>query len=125
MLKESPTEGINVRIWVLDLSNCAQNGRDSVKAGTSQVTDVVILDVPVSKALQMHEPRISVSQHSVSIARDNSACLKSLANELLDDGLVGLLSLVEISQLSQPLEAFLVGKTVKRSSESIHGCGVS
>jgi len=112
MLEQCSTEGIDVGIWVLDLSNGSQNTGDRLEAGSGQVTDVVFPDVPVCESLEMHESRIGVSENSVAVARDNSTFLQGLANVLLDNAFVGFFSFVVVSQFSQPFQAFLVGQTV-------------
>ena len=120
MLKESSTVSINVREGVLNLPNCSQDPGDRVKTFCSQITDVVFLDVSLSKALQMQEAGISVSEHSMPITRDYSSLRKSLSDILLNDLAVRLLTSVVILELDQPLEALLICETMEGSSKSVH-----
>lgn len=121
MLKESAAEGINVRIRVFNFADGAQNVRNGLEALSGEVADVVVLDVSVSKRLQMHKSGISVSQDCVTVARDNSTFSQSFSDELLDSLLVGFLSFMEFFEGDEPLEAFLVGESVKGSSKTVHG----
>lgn len=123
VLEKGAAEGVDVRIWVFDLADGSQDSGDGVEAFSGQIADVVVFDVAVGKALEMHESGISVSQHSMSVSRNDSAFLESLSHVLLDDLLIGLFSLVEVLELGQPLQAFLVGKAVQWSSKAVHGSG--
>lgn len=73
MLEKGSAECIDVRVWVLDLANFAQDARDGVEAFPGQIADVVVLDVSISETLQVHKPGVSISQNGVSVSRDHSA----------------------------------------------------
>lgn len=73
MLEEGATEGIHIGIWVLDFADFAQDARDGVEAFPCQVADVVVLDMLVSVALQVHESRIRIPQDCVAVPWDHSA----------------------------------------------------
>ena len=96
MLKESAAEGINVRIRVFNFTDGAQDVRNGLEALSGQVADVVVLDVSVSKGLQMHESGVSVSQDCVTVSRDDSAFSQSFSDEFFDCLLVGFLSFMEL-----------------------------
>ena len=123
MLEECAAEGVHVGIWVFDLADCSEDAGDGVEAFSSKIADVVVLNVAVSEALEMHESGISVSQDSMTVSGDDSAFLEGISDILLDDLLAGSLSSVEVLELSEPLEAFLIGQSVQRSSKSVHGSG--
>lgn len=124
VLEEGATEGIHVGVWVLDLADFAQNSRNGVEALSGQITNVVILDVLVSKALQMHEPGISVPKHSMAVARDNSTFLQGLIHKLFNFCLVWSFALMELFQIGQPFQAFLVSQPMEGTSKSIHSSRV-
>lgn len=123
MLEECTAEGVDVGIWVFDLADGSEDAGDGVEAFSGEVADVVVLDVAVSEALEVHESGIGVSQHSVAVAGDDSAFLEGLSHVFLDDLLAGSLSSVEVLELGQPLQAFLVGESVQGSSKAVHGSG--
>lgn len=123
VLEKGTAEGVDVRVWVFDLADGSKDSRDGVEAFSGQVADVVILDVAVSKALEVHKSGISVSQHCVSVTWNDSAVLESFSHVLLDDLLAGFFSLVEVLELGQPLQAFLVGEAVQWSGKTVHGSG--
>ena len=124
MLEESSAEGIDVGVRVLDLADGAKNTGNGLEASSSKVADVVVLDVLISEGLQVHESGIGVSEDSMTVAWDNSAFSQSFSDELFDDFLVRFFSLVVVFEACEPLEALLVGKTVQRSSETVHGSRV-
>lgn len=75
MLEKSSTEGIDVRIRILDFSNSSQNSRNSFEAFSCQVADIIVFDVAIGETFQMHEARIGVSEDGVTVSRDDStAC---------------------------------------------------
>lgn len=123
MLEESTAEGVHVGIWVLDLADGSEDTGNGVEAFSGEVADVVVLDVAVSETLEVHESGISVPQNSVAVSRDDSAFLESLSHVFLNDFLAGSLSFVEVLELGEPLQAFLVGQSMEWSSESVHGSG--
>lgn len=123
MLEECTAESVDVGIWVFDFADGSEDAGDGVEAFSGEVADVIVLDVAVSEALEVHESGISVPQHSVAVAGDDSAFLEGLSYIFLNDLLAGSLSSVEILELSEPLQAFLVGKSVQGSSKAVHGSG--
>lgn len=124
MLEKSTAECVDIGIRVFDLTNGTQNARNCIEASSSEVTDVVILDVFVSESLQVHESGIGVSEDSMAITGDDSAFSQSFFNKFFNDFLVGSFSFVVILEEGEPFEAFLVGKSVKRSGKTVHGCRV-
>jgi len=60
----------------------------------------------------MHESRVGVSEHCVTVSWDHSALSQGLTNIFFDDFAARLLALVVVSELSQPFQAFLIGKAV-------------
>lgn len=68
----------------------------------------------------MKESGISVPQDSVAISWNDFSFTESFLHILFDDLLAWLLSLMVSLELRQPLEAFLVGKSVQRPSKAIH-----
>lgn len=123
MLEECTAEGVDVGIWVFNLADGSEDAWNGVEAFSGEVADVIVLDVAVSKALEVHKSGISVPQHSMAIAGNDSAFLEGLSHVFLDDLLAGSLSSVEVLELSEPLKAFLVGKSVQGSSKAVHGSG--
>lgn len=121
MLEKSSTECVNIGIRVFDLADGSENTRNGIETSPGEVANIIVLDVLVSKSFQMHESGISVSENSMAISWDDSAFTKSLSDELFDNLRVGLFSFVVVLERSQPLETFLIGKTMKRSSKTVHG----
>lgn len=122
MLEKCTTEGINIRPWIFDLSNCPENARNRIKAFPCKVADIVVFDVGISKFLQMQEARISVPQNSMSISRNDFSLAERLPHVFLDDLLAWFFPFVIRLEFGQPLEAFLVGKSMQRTSKAIHRC---
>lgn len=108
VLEKTSAVSIDVWIWVFNLSDFAQNAWNSFEADSSQITNVVVLDVSVSEFLQMHESWVSVSQDGMSVTWNDSTFSESFVNELLNDGLAWSLSLVEFFKFHKPFQAFLV-----------------
>lgn len=120
MLEESTAEGVNIGIRVFNFSKGSKNTGNGVEAGSCQVADIVILDVSISKWFQVHESGIGVSQDCMTVAGDNSSLSQGFSDILLNNFRARFLSFMVFLEGSKPLEAFLVSKTVKRSSQSIH-----
>lgn len=99
MLKERSTEGIDVGVRVFNLADLAENSRNGIEAFSSQIADIIVLDMLIGESLQVHEPRIGVPEDSVAIARDNSAFLQGLVDELFDLSLAWLFSFMELFQI--------------------------
>lgn len=116
MLQECSTEGIDIGPWVFDFSDGAEDTRNGVKALSGKVTDVIILDVAVSESLEMQEARIGVTEDCVAIARNDLAFSESLAHIFLNDLLAGFCAVVVVLELSEPLQALLVGQAVQGTS---------
>ena len=72
MLQQGPTEGIHIRVGVLDFAHLPQNPRNRGEALSRQVANVIVLDVPVGETLQVHESRVGISENSVAISWDDS-----------------------------------------------------
>ena len=123
MLQKGTAEGVDVWIGVFDLSDGSEDAGDGFEALAGEIADIIVLDVAVSESLEVEETRVSVPQDCVTVAGDHSALLESLFNKLLDDGLAGFLSLVVVLELSEPLEAFLIGEAVEGACEPVHGGG--
>lgn len=123
MLEEGSTEGIDVGVGILDLSDGSQNAGDGIEALAGQVANIVVLDVAIGESLEVEETGVGVSEHCVAIAGNDTTLLEGLAHVLFDDGLAGLFSLMEVLQLSKPLQALLVGESVEGSGQSVHGSG--
>jgi hypothetical protein len=73
MLEKGATEGIDIRVGILDLSNCAQDAGNGIKALSGKVADVIVLDVFVGEALKMEEAGVSATQDCMAISRDDLA----------------------------------------------------
>jgi hypothetical protein len=103
VLEKCATKGIHIGVRVLDLSNCAQNTGNRIKALSGKITDVVILNVLICEVLKMKEPGISVSQDCMSISGNDLALAEGLADILFDDCFAGSGTLMVILEFSKPL----------------------
>lgn len=95
MVETDAAVGIHIGVGVLDFAHLAQDLGDGLEAETSQISDVIVLDVLVGEELQVHEPRVCFSQDSMSVAWDDSSFFQGLVDVLFDFSLAGLLSVVE------------------------------
>ena len=66
-----------------------------------------------------HEARVSLPQHSVAISWDNLTRLEGLVNELVDAFTCPIVAVL-LLEGEEEVEAFLVGTTVERSSQTSH-----
>ena len=123
VLEEGSAEGVDVGVWVFDFSYCSEDAGDGGEAFTSEVADVVVFDVSVGEALEVHEAGVGVAEDCVSVAGDDSSASECFADELFDDGFAGFFSLVVVLELGQPLEALLVGQAVQGTGQTVHGGG--
>ena len=66
-----------------------------------------------------HETRIGLPQHSVAISWDDLTRLEGLVNELVDAFTCPIVAVL-LLEGEEEVEAFLVGTTVERSSQTSH-----
>lgn len=116
MLKKSSTVSVDVWIWIFYFSDFAQNTWNSFETNSSQIANVIVLNVSIGKFFQMHKSWISISQNSMSITWNDSTFSEGFVDKLFDNSFVWSLSLVELFKFHQPFQTFLVGQTVKWSS---------
>jgi hypothetical protein len=84
MLQKGATEGIDVRVGVLDFADLSQQSWDGIEAFLRQCTDIITLYVFVRKLLQMDKPWVGVPQNCVTVPRHHPPLLQRLLHKLFN-----------------------------------------
>lgn len=102
MLQQGSTESVDIRVRIFNFADFPQNSGYCIKALSCQITNVVISNVFISESFQVEESWVSISQHCMPVAWHDSAILQGFVHKLLNDGLIWLLSVMEIFEGNEP-----------------------
>lgn len=121
MPQEDTRVRVHVRVRVLGLAVLGQDTGHDVIDGVDDLEERIIGQVLQGELTLALVARISLAEHSVTVARDDLAGLQRLPGEV-SDGLLGdfLAFGDELSlQLLDPAQHLLVSQTVKRTSKGV------
>lgn len=120
VLKEDTTVGINVGPWVLGLSVLSKDWWSDFVDLRDELEEWVVGQVLLSEFTLACVARISLSKDSVSESRNDLARVEGIPQSLLYN-FKGDVTFSELLLESQsPTKDFLVGESMKRTSETIH-----
>jgi len=120
VLEQDTRVGVDVGPRVLGLALFSQDVRDDFVESRDQLEHRVVRQVLQSELTLAGVTRISLSQDGVTVARDDLTTLEQVpdfSSQLLLSGLFNTDLLLEIDQETKN---FLVGKTVQRTSKTVH-----
>lgn len=124
MDQQAARVGVHVGPWVLGLSSGQQDVGDDLVELVDQLDQALAGDVLEGELALACVARISLSQDGVAVTRDDTARGEDLT-AVLGELLVGDVTVAQlVLEILQELQDFLVGKSVERSSETIHTSGI-
>jgi len=123
VLEKDTGVSIYVGPWVLSLALLEEDvGNDLVKLG-DELEELVVGKVLESEFSLAGVSGISLSENSVTVARDDSTTLERVPDEVSELLIGNFVGAKVGDKLSEPDKDFLVGKTVKRSSQTVQSGG--
>lgn len=110
---QAGTYSINVGVRVLGLSMFSQNTRSNLVDLADELEHGVVGQMAKSKFALRHVTRIGLTEHSVSVSRNNLSGVQG-GPEVVLDGLVAKIVTDSLLHLLQPHKHFLVSPTRSR-----------
>lgn len=119
--QEDAGVGVDVRVRVLGLAVLSEDTRHDVVDGVDDLEERVVRQVLQGELALALVTRISLAQHSVTVARNDLTSLQGLPGEVSDGLLVDFLALGNELGLQglDPAQDLLVSQTVQRTSQSV------
>jgi len=122
VLKKNTAVGINIGPWVLGLSVLSEDWRNDLVENADELEERIVGKILQSELTLASVTGISLSENSVSESGDDLTRVKSVPESLLHNLNINTTCELLLEVLS-PLEHFLVGKTVERTSKTVHTGG--
>jgi hypothetical protein len=116
------TYSINVGVGVLGLSVLGQDTRGNVVDLADELEHGVIRKLLKSKLALRHVTGVSLPQDGVTVTRDDTASVQG-GPEVVLNGLVAEVIADSLLHLSEPVQDFLVGQSVERTSKTVQTSG--
>lgn len=120
VLKENTTVGINVGPWVLGLSVLGKDWWGDFVDLRDELEEWIVGQVLKSELTLACVTRIGLSEHGMSESRDDLARVEGIPQSLLYDFERDVTVSELLLECQSPAEDFLVGKSVKGTSETVH-----
>jgi len=118
VLQQNTRVGINVGVRVLSLAVLRQDTWSDLVDLADEVEHGIIGELAKSKFALRDVTRIGLAENCVAIARDDTTAVQGLP-QVVGDLLVAEIVTNVLLHLGEPIQDFLVGQAVERSSETI------
>jgi len=123
MLEKDTGVSIYVWPWVLGLALLEEDVWNDLVELRDELEELVVRKVLESEFSLAGVSGISLSEDSVTVARDDSTTLERVPDEFSELFVGNFVGAKVSDELSEPNKDFLVGKTVKRSSQTVQSGG--
>lgn len=125
MLHDSARQRINIRPRVGHFACLLQNWWNGMITCVRKFQQWIVWKLPHGKFPFDHVSRISLSQHPVSKARNDLTSGQRVFRKLCEQFHCRFLATKSTLCVLEPSQAFLVGKTMQRTSKTTDTCSVS
>eukprot|EP00050_Salpingoeca_kvevrii_P005737 m.285352 g.285352 ORF g.285352 m.285352 type:complete len:487 (+) comp11360_c0_seq1:18-1478(+) len=122
VLEEDARVGIDIGPWVLGLALLEEDWRNNLVEASNELDKLVALHVLEGKLALAHVAGVGDAKNSVAIAGDDLAAVERIPDVLLDL-VIGGVGANLLGHLGDPDKDLLVGKAVKRASQTAHASG--
>jgi len=123
VLEKDTRVGIYVGPWVLSLALLEEDVWDDLVELGDELEELVVRKVFQSEFSLAGVSRISLSENSVTVARDDSTTLEGVPDEVSEFLIGNFVGSKVSNELSEPDEDFLVGETVERTGQTVESGG--